>query len=94
MEEEVPVESPSPPSDPPIDEPLPSAPCTPLFLAEKDPMDESPSVEIAQDKGKGKEKEAEAEAEAEAEDDEDFSLLADADQPIEEYLKSIKMAWR
>ena len=94
MEEEVPVESPSPLSDPSVDEPLPSAPHTPLFLAEEDPMDESPSVEVPQDKGKGKEKEpeAEAEAEAEAEDDEDFSLLADADQPIEEYLRSIEMA--
>ena len=51
-------------------------------------MDKSHSVEIPQGKGRG----IEQEPEAEQEDNEDFSLLADADQPIEEFLKSIEMA--
>ena len=52
MEKEVPVKSPSPP----VDEPLPSAPHTPLFLTEEDPVDESPSVETPQGKGKERSK--------------------------------------
>ena len=86
MEEEALVESLSPLSNTPVDEPLPSVPHTPLFLAEDDPMDKSPSVEIPQGKGKGMEQEPEAE------DDENFSLLTDTDQPIKEFLKSIEMA--